>query len=535
MLLLCILIVACCSPLLAQTSDWAWAVRAGDTAFDSGYDIALDAQGNQYVTGYFTGTTVFGTTSLTSSGGWDIFVAKLDTSGNWLWAVKAGGPEDDTGYGIALDNSGNVLVTGKFRGTATIGTAVFIGYGDDDIFVSKLNNSGNWTWSRRAGGTASDEAADISTDANGYVFLTGHFAATASFGSTDLTTEGGSDIFIAKMNPSGTWQWARQAGGTGNDRGKGIALDASSNAFITGDIYEDASFGTIILAGRVYDMFVARIDSSGSWDWAKKGGSTGIDWGFGIALDPSGNAYATGFFEGTAGFGTSAVISAGSEDIFVAKISSAGIWQWARQAGGTGVDEGLAIAVDGSGRISVTGFFSDTAVFGGGSLTSVGEEDIFVARISENGFWQWCMRAGGLARDWGLGIALDPLSYINLTGQFRRTADFGSHTLAGAGVNYAPDIFVARITARPLRPLNLTISCSGFWDLLLDWDDVTQDTFYNTISGVHYLVYVINDDPYSPYAVLLGENGSITSSQLLIDGGAGFEREFFQVSAVLGD
>ena len=525
--------ILCCAGVLgAQIAAWDWALRSGDADYDIGEDIALDALGNQYVTGYFSGTASFGSTNLTSAGGQDMFLAKLDKDGNFIWALRAGGTGDDLGYAVSLDGAGNILFAGTFESSASIGSAILISHGQDDIFVAKYSSGGSWIWTRQAGGTSTDFVDDIDTDTSGNAYLTGYFQGTASFGTTSLTSAGQADLFAAKLSSSGSWSWAVRGGGTGTDRGKGIAVDGS--VYLAGEFYEDAVFGSTSLEGRVHDILAAKLDSNGNWLWAKKAGSAGLDWSFDIALDASGNAYLTGFFEGTAGFGSLALISSGSEDIFVAKINSSGTWQWARKAGGPGLDEGFAIAIDGSGRISVAGFFHGTAAFGGTSLTSAGDEDIFAGRMSSNGVWQWAKRAGGVDTDWGLGIAVDQKSYMHLTGCFRQTADFGPYTLNGAGVYERPDIFVARITALPLQPTNLSVAVSGYDDLQLNWDDVTLDTFYNNITGVRYILHFLND-PYSPDYDIYDGNGDITSSEIWFDGGGSFSKRFFRVVAVIDD
>ena len=138
-------ILAICSvALFAQNEDWIWANQAGGTNDDTGYSIAVDANGNSYVTGSFFGSATFGTTTLTSSGYEDIFVAKMDNNGNWLWANKAGGTNWDYGYGIAVDANGNSYVTGYFWGNATFGTTTLTSSGQYDIFVAKMDSNGNW-------------------------------------------------------------------------------------------------------------------------------------------------------------------------------------------------------------------------------------------------------------------------------------------------------------------------------------------------------------------------------------------------------
>ncbi len=144
-------ILALCSiALFAQNEDWFWAKKAGGTSNESGKSIAVDDNGNSYVTGYFYGSATFGTTTLSGSG---IFVAKMDSNGNWLWAKQAGGLYSGYSYGIAVDANGNSYVTGYFSGSATFGTTTLTSSSEyySDIFVAKLDSSGNWLWAKQAG------------------------------------------------------------------------------------------------------------------------------------------------------------------------------------------------------------------------------------------------------------------------------------------------------------------------------------------------------------------------------------------------
>jgi uncharacterized membrane protein YqhA len=440
--LLFALLLLCTTFIFAQSDVWLWARKAGGTQDDKVYSIDIDSSGNSYVTGYFKGTASFGTTTLTSIGNWDIFVAKLDSSGNWLWAKQAGGTDYDCGYDIATDSSGNSYVTGCFQGTASFGSTTLTSYGGYDIFVAKLDSSGNWLWAKKAGGTSPDYGYDIAIDSSGNSYVTGYFYSTASFGDITLTSSGDYDIFVAKLDNSGNWLWAHKAGGPNEDYGYSIATDSSGNSYVTGYFKGTASFeSTNLTSSGDRDIFVAKLNSYGSWLWAKKAGGTNRDGGCGIATDSSGNSYITGYFEGAASFGGSNLTSSGWYDIFVAKLNSIGNWLWAKKAGGIDWDEGCGIATDSSGNSYVTGYFMGTASFGTTNLTSSGGYDIFIAKLDSNGNWLDLQKAGGTNSDSGCGIATDSSGNTYLTGYFRETAYFGDINLTSSGNQ---DIFVAK-------------------------------------------------------------------------------------------
>jgi hypothetical protein len=449
------------------------AIRAGSTTEDQGNAIARDATGNVYITGHFEGTVDFdpgvGTVNLTSAGGYDIFVAKYTPAGALVWAKGMGGAAMDEGLGIAVDAAGNVFTTGHFSGTADFdpgaGMASLTSAGSFDIFVSELDSSGNFLFAKRMGGTSLDFASGIAVDASGNVLTTGHFEGAADFdpgaGTVSLTSAGADDIFVSKLDSSGNFVWAKGMGGTSFDQGTGIAVDASGNVLTTGWFIGTADFdpgaGTVRLtsAGSL-DIFVSKLDSSGNFVFAKGMGGTSLDEAHGIAVDASGNVLTTGRFRGAADFdpgaGTVRLTSAGDSDIFVSKLDGNGNFLFAKGMGGTGLDQGLGIAVDASGNVLTTGRFQGAADFDPGaatvSLTSAGSDDIFVSKLDSSGNFLFAKRMGGISFEYGLGIAVDPASAnVFTTGSFTETADFdpgeGTANLTAAG---SSDIFLSRLT-----------------------------------------------------------------------------------------
>ena len=477
---------------LDTDGNWQWAKQAGGSVGDTGSGISVDANGNSYGTGRFAGTATFGADTLTSIvGGHDIFVAKFDADGNWQWAKQAvgAGADYDYGNGISLDADGNSYVTGYFEGTATFGTTTITSSGDDDVFVAKIDADGNWQWAKQAGGSKDDRCYGISVDADGNSYVTGGFKATAYFGAFTLTSSGtyNVDIFVAKLDTDGNWQWAKQAVGAEfvTSRGQGISVSANGNSYVTGYFMGTATFGTTTLTSSgTYDVdvFVAKIDTDGNWLWAKQAGGSNNDRGYAISVSANGNSYVTGFFSGTATFGTTTLTSIGGDDVFVAKFDTDGNWQWVKQAGGTDWETGYGISVDANGNSYVTGYFYDIAVFGADTLTSTGssDQDIFVGKMDADGNWQWAKQAGGSGSDEGKGISVDANGNSYVTGNFQATAAFGADSLTSSG-NY--DVFVAKI----VEPIIGDFNSDGYVDaadlqLLGDhWHFVTADPGWDAL------------------------------------------------------
>jgi hypothetical protein len=451
---------------------FGFGVGAGGHGSDTGRAVTTDAAGYVYVTGSFQGTAVFGSgataVQLRSTGSDDVFVAKYTPTGALVWARSMGGAGSDQGLGIAVDAQGNVYTTGSFTGTADFdpsgGVFGLTSAGGADIFVSKLDAAGNFVWADALGGTGTDQASAIAVDAAGNVYLTGSFEGTADFdpsaGTFNLTSAGGSDVFVTRLDGAGNLVWADALGGPAADQANGIAVDAAGNVYTTGSFQGTADFdpsaaGTFNLTSAGdSDAFVSKLDASGNFVWADALGGAGTDQGNAIALDAQGNVYTTGSFQGTADFdpsaGTFNLTSAGGADAFVSKLNGAGNFIWARSMGGPGTDQGLGIAVDPQGNVYTTGSFEGTANFNPSAaafnLTSAGGSDAFVSKLDGTGRFAWARALGGPNADQASAVAVDAQGNAYTTGSFTGTADFdpspAAFNLTSAG---GSDIFVSKL------------------------------------------------------------------------------------------
>jgi len=429
----------------AQAPEFVWAVRAGSGEFDFGRGIAMDDLGNIFVTGDFRGTVLFGDTTLTSAGTLDMFIAKYNVDGNFLWVNQAGATGGALGYGVVTDGSGNIIVAGDFWGMANFGgdTTLTTAGG---IFIAKYDGDGNLLWVEQAGGSVL--WSGIAIDGSGNSIVTGSFIETATFGDTTLTSAG-RDMFIIKYDGDGTFLWVESAGVrniTEAVYGFSVAMDALGNIIVTGSLLGTATFfgGDITLTSAgSFDIFIAKYDGNGNFLWVKQAGGTLHDTGWGITTDGSGNIIVTGHFTGTATFGNTTLSGGGSENIFIAKYDGDGNFLWAKQAGGGNGDRrGRGIVTEGLGNIIVTGNFRGTATFGNTILSSAGSDDIFVAKYDGDGNFLWVKQAGGSGFERGREIATDGSGNIVLTGDFGGTATFGDTTLTSAG---SQDIFIAKL------------------------------------------------------------------------------------------
>jgi hypothetical protein len=479
--------------------SWQWAIRAGGYGTDFSNDICVDSNSNTYIIGSFQDVASFGSINLTSSGYSDVFVAKIDTNGVWQWAVRGGGILWDDGYSICIDPGGNIYICGLFEGNASFGSTTFINSDYCDVFVAKLNTDGVWQWAIRGGGdNNSIFCKDICVDSNDNLYITGHFYFNSSFGSTNLS--GYYDVFVAKLSNNGVWQWAVSGGGTDMDESYGICVDSSSYSYITGFFQGNASFGSINLTSSGYsDVFVAKLDTNGVWQWAIRAGgnqpdlsSAGVD----ICIDPSRNIYIIGDFYGNATFGSTTLTSSGYSDVFVAKLDTNGVWQWAVRGGGDSGDESFNICIDSNGDIYITGIYLVVTEFGSTTLihTTDCEFDIFVVKLSNNGAWLWAVNAGGYSR-WTnpdyLSFCLDTSGNIYVTGDFENFMWIGPTKLTASGDS---DVFIAKLGIGGENQHNVIIVCGSVHDSSQPSTDVefferTANWVYQTYKSLGY-----NDD-----------------------------------------
>jgi hypothetical protein len=440
-----------------QIPDYPWAKNIGGNKDDQGNSITTDAFGNVYLTGGFKSSAItFAGVILTNAGNNnnDVFIAKYGTSGNVLWAQRAGGSGDDFCNSITTDSLGNVYLTGMFKSSSiTFGSTTLTNADSNtyDIFIVKYDPSGNVLWAQRAGGSNDDSGNSIDADNFGNIYLTGNFkSSTITFNSDTLTNAGVNDIFIAKYNSSGNVLWAQRAGGTNGDVGNGISADNFGNIYLTG-YFQSLSiiFGidTFTNAG-VSDIFIAKYDSSGNVLWAKSVGGSSMDFSTGIITDSFDNIYLTGWFGSpTITLGSHTLTNAGNYDIFIAKYDSSGNVLWAKRAGGTGGDVGNSISEDSYGNIYLAGSFNSSAiVFGSNTLINAGFSDIFITKYDSSGNVLWARRAGGGSDDYGYGIAIDKFDNEYITGMFKSSSiAFGNYTLTNADSGTG-DIYIAKLS-----------------------------------------------------------------------------------------
>lgn len=379
---------------LDSAGNLRWALQLGGAGADFAYGVTVDSSGNVYTTGAFEGTVDFDSDASiaprTSAGMSDIFVTKHDSTGALIWASNLGGTGADVGRGVAVGVDGIVYATGRFEPTGGPADSA-------DVFIVALTSVGQFVANFPLGSVGFDVGYGITIDGNGSIYVTGFFSRPPN----------GNDIFITKLsNEEDGGTWTRFLGGDGNDVGRAIAVDGAGNVYTTGSFTRGADFdpgpGVVnIVSSGGQDIFISKLDRFGEYVWAETRGAGGADVGYGIAVDTAGDVHTTGFFAGTVDFdpipfggltsaeraqrlSVSEITSVGAADIFISKVDSAGTHIWARGMGGSANDIGFGAAVDNSGNLYTTGFFSsDTAHFGQPVGTQSGEHILVAAGAAD--------------------------------------------------------------------------------------------------------------------------------------------------------
>lgn len=503
----------------ANDPELDWAMRAGGSGFDAGNGIAVDADGNSLVVGNFTGTVTFGegdqAVTLEASLIDETFLASYDAAGRLRWAVQTRSASNITAESVAVDDTGNSVVTGAFQEEVTLGQgddAVTLEANDTSgMFVASYDATGRLRWAQRGSGVNSVYGRDAAMDSAGNTFVTGSFWGSATFGEGEEAVtleapqeeleapeedeaEGASaspNAFLASYDPHGQLRWALLTATTPEQSyGSGVASDPTGNSVVTGQFSGSATFGegsqAVTLSGD-RQAFVASYDPNGTLRWATQATSSADTvrnaTPAAVAVDAAGNSSVTGWFSGTVTLGeddAATTLTSIHESAFVASYDFDGRLRWASSAGGADHGDGLAfgedVALDDVGNTVVTGNVYGPVTFGEGDDTVTLDAthdvapDVFVAAYGPDGRLRWAILAvydDGSSWARGHGVAVDRSGSIMVTGAFAGSATFGEgdHAVTLESADKG-DVFVARYStdgefAPPSEPIWLKCASGG--------------------------------------------------------------------------
>ncbi len=405
----------------SDVASWTGTKHIGTSANEIALDITTDKDGNIYIIGYTNGSL----DNHTNAGQSDILIIKYDAIGIQQWTKQFGTASSDAGMKINISFDGNFYVTGSTNGNLDGNTNL----GSNDIFLIKFDNDWNKQWTKQFGTSSSDQAASITTDSSGNIYVTGY-----THGSLDTqVNSGGTDFILFKYNNSGVKQWQKQIGSSASDEGKDLAVDSFGDIYVTG--YTLGSFDSNSFSGG-YDTFVIKYKSDGNKQWSRQFGTNSVTNPQELVFDNSNNFYITGEVRGDLDGNE----NVGNTDYFLVKFDINGTKVWTKQHG---TDVGIHGSASGTHTMGISSdSFNNIYVTGrtngqlDGNLHS-GIDDIFVTKFNSNGERKWTHQHGSAGVDFPWAIVSDSEGNTHITGYTNENLD-GNKNLGG------DDIFIIK-------------------------------------------------------------------------------------------
>jgi len=533
----------------AAGPSWVRAIGSGGSGSDVGNAVKTDQSGNQYVTGSFSSTAQFGSQTLSSQGGADIFLAKYGSGGKLLWIVQAGGAGDDIGFDVGVGGAGNIYVTGKITDTTTFQSLngpskTVIGVGET-IFLAKYSPTGTLLWVQTGiPPYGSNEGFGLAVHpATGTVFITGRAQGPVTFSSADgsqhsVPGPGHWHMYLVKYDQNGNFQWGEWNHANPNSVGHKVAADSSGSAYVTGWFESSAMFrsadGNDVtvtgLSGPVQnapdypdDAFIVKYDSNGNLKWVNQiGGYKAI--GTDIAVSPKDKISLTGFIGNINGgtpaqamtivtsqpgganvnLGGGKFTSPYNKDTVIATYNSSGVLLKATRLGGSQDEAGSGIAYDQKGNLYVEGVFQAGLNIQGHSLAGTQPYNLFVMKEAPSGWVAWAKKADGAGTNVfedNPRIAVESEDTVLVTGALQNTATFGGLTLNSVG---AEDVFLAELKGGPCAfsffPLTATLSDGTVFSM-----NPNGVNDFGTVVGTGFT----NTTPVNNFGFIRQPNGSI--------------------------
>lgn len=481
----------------ASAQSFEWGKTFGGISDDVVRHMVVDDAGNSYTVGYFANTAIFGEgqnqASVTAKGLSDIFISKVNPEGELVWVKSYGALDNDYTNGISVDDDGNIYVTGVFQQTVNFNPdgagGVVTSNGFHDVFILKLDSAGDFIWVKSLGSSNYEEAASISPDNLGNVYVTGFFFSPIDFDPSDgefvMNSSGNGNAFFMKLDADGNFQWAKQIGGAhGSAYGKSVRTLENGNVVILGefsgitDLNPDGEELIINSAGK--DFYLLYLDGSGNFlnvyhtstSSIEAPGRTDVTR---FDVDNSGNFYIIGSIFDAVNFD-----SVNNEEEFtiapdnsfyngfVLKLNSAGEPQWVKQVEGSDMVFIYSVAVSNDERVHLTGFFTANAAFGDFSIMQQSDNlyDAFVAEIDTNGQFRSAYSFGGCSGPDGHEIDVDAEGNVYLSSSFHSTVDLnpfdGNQNVTILGEDGYRDIYTIKV-----KPGNLGITESELGEKIM--------------------------------------------------------------------
>lgn len=348
------------------------------------------------------------------------------------WADNGGnGSFSEGNVNISSTGDGYIYMSGDFEGNAKFGPVTFNSNGGKDVFFAKMSEAGEMLWVKTFGGTEDEFVTGIETDDESNIIISGAFYGTTNIGTETFVSAGSQDLFIAKFNSDGDFIWANNLSSGMTAYLKAMDVDSNGNIFITGKFYDALMAGTSAIYSRGgSDFYIAMYDPDGNLQWLEQGGSTGTDDAISIASGNGGDLYVTGSFYEQTQLGDSLFFTSHPTGVFLAKYNTNSGFEWAGIIDGTNLSAESRVTVSADNGIYMAGNFSEEVTFG--SQTFVAGEfnlDIYITRYTTDGNLEWARHGGSNASDDVVAIATDQNNNLYLAGHYLLDINFGNVNL----------------------------------------------------------------------------------------------------------
>jgi len=501
----------------AQAHQWIWARAGLNTGKAVTNSVAYDKDGNSLAIGSYTGTVTFGTSTFTSLGTSNIYLVKYSSSGTLLWARNIQDSGIVNSSAIIADANGNIYIAGSFTRSAVFENTTVVSFGGEDVFVAKFKPDGTLSWVRTHGSPYRDGVFwGIGLDSRQNLITTGKFGGggrntTMLMDTFTLTSALGMNIFISKYDSSGKIIWAKQTGNTPDIIAYDLAIDKLDNIFIAGSFGSRAFFDHLEINSTNEGLvgggaFLVKLDSSANAQWAKpvsaRRPDLGISWGsmegILLTLDSYGNPIFGGNYsgcdiklEGLYLPPAESQYGIGTYDMWFAKYSSAGVFQWARVAGSIDPDYLWDISSDHSGNVYIAGECGEQCVFNSDTAfipnQNTDRYSMFVCKYDQNGDVNWLQTNAGNRGTTTRGIAFDPSGEMLVGGGFAGSSlTLGTSRLTSGGIFNG---FVGKMGSY----LGIRSTTRSNNDILLFPNPVTDKLNFVLTEGSKFLNYQITN------------------------------------------
>jgi hypothetical protein len=423
----------CNREIVECTGGPLWSGTIHGPGTQRGLRVAAAPDGELVVAGLLAGEASTGVRTLTSAGGSDVFVVRYSADGNPVAAERWGDAADQVVTGVVVDDGGNVILVGHFMGEIDFGDGPLTSAGGFDVFVAKLDPMWKPVWSVRGGDELDQLAAGVGVDASGTVRVAGSFEGTLDLGGGPMTSAGDLDAFVVAFDASGGWLHSSRFGDAARQQASAIAVHADGQAAVTGPFEGSLDLGVKQFSADAIDGFTLVLDATGGPLWARDIPGLYDQRPTAVAMGPSGDVVVALALEGVTALGEQ---SAGATDVMVVAFSEGGGSFWTQAWGNAAMQEPTAVALDGAGNVIVAGWFEGSFELGGTTLVPIGGTDGFVAKYKPGGEHVWSHSLAGVGTEEATALTTLPNAEVVVCGWFDQSIQLDVQ-LMSAGVEDA--------------------------------------------------------------------------------------------------